>query len=234
MVAAAMTAPVVIDIWSDVMCPWCVIGYKHLEQALAGLDGEIEAVVRWQPFELNPDMPPQGEPRDTHIARKYGRSPEQFAEVSNRIASMAAQAGFSMEWQGEGDPPPAMMWNTRRAHVLLRWALEAYGPDAQTRLKLALFSAHFQRRLNVSDPSVLLDIAEAAGLDRAQAEAALSDDGFDSKVAWEEDRAFQMNITGVPAMVVNGRILVPGAQDAQTYAAVLRQAVARADGGSAA
>lgn len=234
MVAAAVTARVVIDIWSDVMCPWCVIGYKHLEQALAELDGEIAATLRWQPFELNPDMPPQGETRDAHIARKYGRSPEQFAEISNRISTLAAQAGFDMGWQGEGDPPPAMMWNTRRAHILLRWALETHGPDAQTRLKLALFRAHFQQRRNVSDPAVLLDIAAEAGFDRGGAEAALTDDGLDGKVAWEEDRAFQMNITGVPAMVVNGRMLIPGAQDPATYAAILRQAVERAGDGASA
>ncbi|WP_324743487.1 DsbA family oxidoreductase [Tsuneonella sp. CC-YZS046] len=229
-----MTSRVVIDIWSDVMCPWCVIGYKHLEQALAELDGEIVATLRWQPFELNPDMPPQGEPRDAHIARKYGRSPEQFAEISNRISTLAAQAGFDMGWQGEGHPPPAMMWNTRRAHILLRWALETHGPDAQTRLKLALFRAHFQQRRNVSDPVVLLDIAAEAGFDRGGVEAALADDGLDGKVAWEEDRAFQMNITGVPAMVVNGRMLIPGAQDPATYAAILRQAVERAGDGASA
>lgn len=222
-----MTGRAVIDIWSDVMCPWCVVGYGNLEKALAELEGEIEATIRWRPFELNPEMPPQGEPRDAHIARKYRRSPEQLAEISDRIAALAEQAGFTMEWQGEGDPPPRMMWNTRAAHVLVRWALETAGPEAQTRLKLALFRAHFQYRRNVSDRQVLAAIAGEAGLDPVAARAALADDGLDSKVAWEEDRAFQMNITGVPAMVVNGHALIPGAQDSASYVNLLRRVLER-------
>lgn len=227
MVATKVTGKVVIDIWSDVMCPWCVIGYQNLDNALTQLDGEIEAVVRWLPFELNPDMLPEGELRDDHIARKYRRSPEEFAGISSKIAASAEQSGFTMEWQGEGDPPPQMMWNTRAAHILLRWALEAHGTEVQTRLKLALFRAHFQFRRNISDWQVLAAIAEEVGLDAAAAQAALADDDFDSKVAWEEDRASEMNITGVPAMVVNGYALIPGAQDPVTYVATLRRVVER-------
>ncbi len=107
-----MSARVAIDIWSDVMCPWCVIGYKALEQALETLEGEIEAEIRWLPFELNPDMPPEGEGRTEHIARKYGRTPDQAAEAGRHMAERAEAAGFSFDYAGEGEPPPAMMWNT--------------------------------------------------------------------------------------------------------------------------
>lgn len=216
-----------IEIWSDVMCPWCVIGYKNLEKALTELEGEIEVEVSWMPFELNPAMPLGGEEQDAHIAKKYGRSPEQAAGMRANIRNLAEQAGFSMAWQGEGAEPPAMMWNTRAAHVLLRWALEAHGPKAQTALKLALFRAHFQQRRNVSDPAVLLDLAEGEGLDRAGAEAALADDRLAGKVVWEEERGHDMNITGVPAMIVNQRLMIPGAQGPETYVAALRQAVQR-------
>lgn len=216
-----------IEIWSDVMCPWCIIGYMNLEKALDELAGEIEAEVRWMPFELNPAMAQAGEEQDAHIAKKYGRSPEQAAGMRENIRNLAEQAGFSLSFQGEAEAPPPMMWNTRAAHILLRWALETAGPEAQTRLKLALFRAHFQQRRNVSDRQVLLDIAEGEGLDRTAAKAALSDDRLAGKVVWEEERGHEMNITGVPAMIVNDRLMIPGAQGPETYVAALRQAAAR-------
>lgn len=222
-----MTTKLTIDIWSDVMCPWCVIGYKNLEKALVELEGEIEAEVRWMPFELNPNMAAGGEEQDAHIMKKYGRPPEQMAQVRDQIRSLAGQAGFPLDWQGAGEAPPRMMWNTRAAHVLLRWALEARGAQAQTGLKLALFKAHFQQHRNVSDPDVLADIAQGEGFDREAALAALADDRLAGIVAWEEDRGHEMNIAGVPAMIVNNRLMIPGAQQPETYVNALRHAVAK-------
>ena len=222
-----MTARITVDIWSDVMCPWCVIGYKHLEKALAGLDGEIEAEIRWLPFELNPDMPPEGEESVAHIARKYGRTPEQAAAGRDMMAERARAAGFPFEYTGEGMPPPSMLWNTFDAHKLLRWALDARGPEAQTRLKLALFAAHFQQRRNMSDRAVLLDVAEAEGFDREAASGALDDPEISAKVRAEERLAWDNNVSGVPAMVVDRQFIVPGAQEPETYANVLRKVVAR-------
>lgn len=227
MVAGTVTAQLDIEIWSDVMCPWCVVGYKNLEKALAELEGEVEASVRWAPFELNPDMPPEGEDRAAHIARKYGRTAEQSAKVLEHLGDQAERAGFSLSWQGEGDAPPAMMWNTRAAHVLLGWALEERGPEVQTQLKLALFEAHFQRRRNVSDRTVLLDIAEDAGLDRAGAAAGLEDDNRADDVLREQARAYEMNLTGVPAMIVNRKLMIPGAQSPDVYAGILRRVAER-------
>lgn len=222
-----MSNRLTIDIWSDVMCPWCVIGYKNLEKGLEELDGEIEAEIRWMPFELNPTMSPDGEDQDAHIAKKYGRSPEQASQTRGTIRDLADRAGFSLSWTGDGDAPPPMMWNTNAAHRLLRWVLESEGGEAQTRLKLGLFRAHFQQRRNISDPEVLADVAQSEGFDRIGALAALTDDRIASTVAWEEDRAQDMMITGVPAMLVNGKMIIPGAQQPEVYVAALRQAVAR-------
>ncbi|MFA9200867.1 MAG: DsbA family oxidoreductase, partial [Cypionkella sp.] len=216
-----------IDIWSDVMCPWCVIGYKHLERALAELAGEIEAEIRWLPFELNPDMPPEGEESTAHIARKYRRTPEQAAAGRAMMAERAAAAGFPFDYVGQGDPPPAMLWNTFDAHKLLYWARETAGPAAQTRLKLALFAAHFQQRRNVGDRAVLLDVAEEQGFERAAADAAFDDPQIAEAVRAEEQLAWENNVSGVPAMVFDRAFIVPGAQEPETYVNLLRKVVAR-------
>jgi predicted DsbA family dithiol-disulfide isomerase len=220
-------APVTIDIWSDVMCPWCVIGSRQLDTALARLDGEIAATIRWHPFELNPDMPPEGEEQTGHIMRKYGRSTEQALAGRAQLHAVGAKAGYAFAYAGEGDPPPAMMWNTRLAHKLLVMALRDHGPEVQGQLKHALFDAHFQARRNVSDPAVLIDIAASVGIDRAQAAAALADDELDAIVTAGENQARDWNITGVPAMIVNGKYMIPGAQDPDVYVDALRRVVAR-------
>ncbi|MCL4673168.1 MAG: DsbA family oxidoreductase [Sphingomonadaceae bacterium] len=224
-----MSAPyrLVIDVWSDVMCPWCAIGYGQLSKALAELDGEIEAEVRWRPFELNPDMPVTGEEQGAHLARKYRRSPEETEAVRGQMKAIADSAGVSLAFEGDGDAPPAMMWNTFAAHCLLVWALEAYGPAKQTELKLALFRAHFNQRRRIGARDVLLDVAEEVGLDRAGALAALSDPAIGARVRAEEKQAWDMNISGVPAMVVQGKFLIPGAQAPETYVTALRRVVER-------
>lgn len=218
-----MTETLTIDIYSDVVCPWCAIGYGQLSKALAELKGEIEAEVRWRPFELNPDMPQEGEEQEAHLQRKYGRSAEEGAAVRGRMKEIAESAGVSLSYEGEGEAPPAMMWNTRDCHKLLAFALEQAGPEAQTALKLALFKAHFNRRADLSDRDTLLDIAAAAGLHREAAKAALSDADLDARVMAEERQAWDLNITGVPAMIVNGKFLIPGAQAPETYVNALRR-----------
>ncbi|MFM5883841.1 MAG: DsbA family oxidoreductase [Novosphingobium sp.] len=220
-----MNAParLTIDIWSDVMCPWCVIGYSQLQKALAGLAGEIEAELRWLPFELNPDMPPEGEDSAAHVARKYGRTADQVADGRSQMQAIGQRAGYSFAYSGTGEAPPAMMWNTFAAHKLLKWALIEAGAEAQNRLKLALFDAHFQQRRNVSDPAVLVDVAQGIGLDPAGARAALDDEALGVIVRAEEAQAWDMNISGVPAMVIQGKFLIPGAQEPEVYANALRR-----------
>lgn len=212
-----------IDIWSDVMCPWCLVGWGNLQQGLKVVEGEIEAEIRWHAFELNPDMSDEGEDRTEHIARKYGRSIEESKGVQGQMRSAAEAAGVSLDYEGEEPAPPAMMWNTFDAHKLLAWALAVYGPKEQTELKLALFTAHFNDRRPIGERSVLLDIIEEIGLNRAAAETALDDEGLARHVRMDEQQAFDANISGVPAIVIEGKFMVPGAQPAETYANVLRK-----------
>ncbi len=230
-----MSAPakVTLDIWSDVMCPWCVIGLGQLDKALAGMEGEVDATVRFHPFELNPDMPEEGEEQAAHIQRKYGRTAEQSAGVRETLRQAAERAGCSFDYTGDGEVPPPMMWNTRMAHRLLTWALRDFGPDRQVELKRALFDAHFQGRRNVSDPEVLAEVAESVGLPRLNALQAMIDPQIDAIVTAEERQAWDWNVTGVPAVVINGKLIVPGAQEPDVYADLIRKVLAREAAGKA-
>ena len=223
-----MSAParVSIDIWSDVMCPWCLIGWGYLSQALDTLDTEIAADIRWRAFELNPDMPPGGEERGAHLLRKYGRAPGSADGVGAQMAGMAREAGVSLTYAGDDDRP-AMMWNTAKAHALLAWAGGAHGSKAQTRLQLALFAAHFQQRRPIGEPDELVAIAADEGFDREAAAAALADPGYVAAVAADRAEAAQHNVTGVLAVLIDGRFMIPGAQPAATYAAAIRRVVER-------
>ena len=216
-----------IDIYSDVMCPWCIIGFAQLQKGLAELKGEIEAEIRWLPFELNPDMPPEGEESVAHIARKYGRTPEQAKAGRDQMLGMGERAGYSFAYTGEGEPPASMLRNTFAAHKLLKWALIEAGAEVQNRLKLALFDAHFQQRRDVSDVDVLVEIATEQWLDAAGARAALDDETLGHLVKQEEAQAYDMNIAGVPAMIVQGKYMIPGALEPEVYINTLRRVAER-------
>ena len=216
-----------IDIYSDVMCPWCIIGYSQLQKGLAQLQGEIEAEVRWLPFELNPDMPPEGEESVAHIARKYGRTAEQAKAGRDQMLGMGERAGYSFAYTGAGEPPPSLLRNTFAAHKLLKWALIEGGAAVQNRLKLALFDAHFQQRRDVSDADVLVELAAAQGLDPTGARAALTDEALGVIVKREEAQAYDMNVTGVPSMLIQGKYMIPGAQEPEVYVNALRRVVER-------
>ena len=159
--------PLQVDIVSDVVCPWCIIGYKQLMKALAALPGQFDVTLRWHPFELNPRMPGEGQDLREHLAQKYGTSPAQSQGARARLAALGESLGFTFDYF-EG----MRMVNTFRAHQLLHWAGEQ---GRQTELKLALFEAFFSRREDVNDPEVLAAVAGRAGLDSAQAGAVLSD-----------------------------------------------------------
>ena len=224
-----MTQPtkLTIDIYSDVMGPWCIIGYSQLQTGLAELSAEIEAEVRWLPFELNPDMPSEGEESVAHIARKYGRTAEQAKAGRDQMLGMGERAGYSFAYTGAGEPPPSLLRNTFAAHKLLKWALIEGGAAVQNRLKLALFDAHFQQRRDVSDADVLVELAAAQGLDPTGARAALTDAALGVIVKREEAQAYDMNVTGVPAMLIQGKYMIPGAQEPEVYVNALRRVVAR-------
>jgi len=217
-------AKVSVDIWSDVMCPWCAVGYTQFAKSVKQVEDEIDITVRWMPFELNPDLPPEGKLQDKHLAEVYGRSPAEVAAMRAQMQAAAERAGFPMEYTGEGEAPPAMMWNTFEAHKLLRWALAEQGPEAQTRLKVALLKAHFQQRRNVGDREVLLDIAESEGFDRTRAAEALAEEALAIATRVEEERGRRARINSVPSFVVNGQYLIQGAREAEDYAQMLRRA----------
>jgi predicted DsbA family dithiol-disulfide isomerase len=211
-----------IDIVSDVVCPWCIIGYKQVEKALTLLPEPVEAEIHWHPFELNPDMPPEGEDAGQHIARKYGRSPDEGKAVRERIKDTAADLGFVF-----GDIGARRLYNTFDAHKLLTRAGSEFGWQKQTELKLALFSAYFQQGKDVSDQTVLLDVAETTGLDRAACEAWLADETLAREVRGEESYWINENVSGVPAIIFDGKYMVPGAQSAETFAQVIGKVLAK-------
>jgi predicted DsbA family dithiol-disulfide isomerase len=218
-----MTDKLVVDIWSDVMCPWCAIGYAQFRKAVAELAGEVEVETRFMPFELQPDMPPEGRNQAELLAQTYGRTLDEVAAMGSTVEDAADKAGFSMRWQHAGEAPPKWAWNTHDAHKLLRWALSVAGPAVQSALKQALFVAHFQHRLNVSVRAVLLDLAEAQGLERAAAAAALDDEALSIAVRMEEQRAAQNGITSVPTFVVNDKYILQGSADPASYKSALIQ-----------
>lgn len=206
-----------VDVWSDVMCPWCAIGWTQFAKAIAELKGDIDVTARFMPFELNPDMVPEGREQAALLAENYGRSLEEVAAMGATVEEAAAKAGFPMTWAGEGEAPPKWVWNTHQAHMLLRWALAVADPAAQARLKEALLRAHFQQRLNVSDREVLLDIAAAEGFDRAAAGAALDDPALSQAIHHEEQFAASNGIRSVPTFVVNGKYILQGSSEPENF-----------------
>ncbi|MBT2133250.1 DsbA family oxidoreductase [Croceibacterium sp. LX-88] len=214
---------IAVDIWSDVMCPWCAIGYTQFAKSVSELSSEVDVTVRWMPFELNPELPAEGKDQARHLAEVYSRTPAEIAAMRSNMQETAERAGFPMAYTGEGDEPAPMIWNTFDAHKLLRWALAEQGPEAQTRLEVALFKAHFQQRRNVSDREVLLDIAAAEGLDRAKAAAALDDEALAIATRYEEERGRQAGINSVPSFVIDGKYLILGAREQQDFSKMLRQ-----------
>ncbi|KQY88076.1 MULTISPECIES: DsbA family oxidoreductase [unclassified Brevundimonas] len=212
-----------IDFVSDIVCPWCVVGLGGLETALATLKAEgIEAEVHFQPFELNPQMPPEGENIVDHIGRKYGSTPEQSAANRAMITQRAAEAwpGFEMRMG-----PAGRIWNTFDAHRLLHWA-GTVGMAEQRALKAALFTAHFTEGRTMTDAVVLAEAAAAAGLDRDKAVEVLADDLYAAEVRAAEALWVSRGITGVPAVVVEGKWLISGGQPAGVFEEALRQMAA--------
>lgn len=210
-----MTVRLSIDFISDVVCPWCVIGLGGLDEALRQLDGQVEADIRFHPFELNPDMPPEGEDIAGHVARKYGATPEQSAGSRNMIRARAADVGFTIN-----GGPDSRIWNTFDAHRLLHWAGLA-GAAEQRALKMALFTAHFTDGRNISDHGVLLEAVEAAGLDADDAAAVLGSDRYGEAVRIAEATWRQNGIGAVPTLIIEGRYIISGGQTGEVFAKAL-------------
>ncbi|WBY02342.1 DsbA family oxidoreductase [Ramlibacter tataouinensis] len=221
-----MTSSLKIDFVSDVACPWCAVGLSSLERALERLDGEVTAELHFQPFELNPQMGPQGQDIVEHLAQKYGSTAEQQAANWEALRQRGEAVGFEFRQGGRG-----RVWNTFDAHRLLHWAGQQSG-GAQLKLKKALLQAYFGEARNVSDRQVLLDAVAAAGLDGSRAQAILDSDEFTRDVREQQQFYAQQGIRAVPSVIVNDRHLIQGGQPPEVFEQALRQiASAPADAG---
>ena len=215
---AMNTTPLKIDFVSDVSCPWCAIGLAGLERALERVQPDIAAELHFQPFELNPQMGPEGEDVGEHLTRKYGSTPEQQAQIRETIRQRGAEAGFSFNKDGRG-----RIWNTFDAHRLLTWAEAEGEPGQQLALKRALMEAHHGRAESPADPAVLLAAVQQAGLDVDRAQRVLTSDEFADEVREREQFYTGHGIHSVPAVIVNDRHLISGGQPAEAYEQALRQ-----------
>lgn len=207
--------PLRIDIVSDVVCPWCIIGYRQLAEALKQTNTEHE--IHWHPFELNPNMPSAGQNLREHIMKKYGSSKEESDASRLRMTQAGNEVGFEFHFNDD-----TRMHNTFNLHQLLYWAGQQ-GQKPMHDLKQALFSAHFTHGRNLSDKTVLADIAAEVGLDRSEALAVLEDKHFAKEVRAEERHWQQQGIQSVPAIIFNERYLVSGAQGVDNYVGILEQ-----------
>ena len=216
-----MPTPIKIDFVSDVSCPWCVIGLGSLETAIDRVGDLVDVDIHFQPFELNPQMAPEGENIVEHIGRKYGSSPEQSAATRAMIRDRAAETGFEMRM---GDD--SRIYNTFDAHRLLHWA-ETEGEGKQRALKEALFAAYFTLGDDPSSHQVLLRVAGEVGLDTAVAAEVLQSDRYAAEVR-EREQFFQRHgINSVPAVIINERHLISGGQPAAVFEKALREIMAQ-------
>ena len=205
--------PLRIDIVSDVVCPWCAIGWRQLERALATTQGPAE--IHWHPFELNPQLGPEGEELFPYLVRKYGTTPERSRADRARITGLGAELGFTFAFDDH-----SRIRNTFRAHQLIHWAgLHGRAHAA----KQALFAAHFTRGEDIHDLAVLAAVAEAIGLDPAEARAVIEESRHAEAVRAEEALWTGRGVHAVPAMVFAGKYLVSGAQGVEGFADILRQ-----------
>ncbi len=207
-----------IDFVSDVSCPWCVIGLRGLETALVSAGDAVEADIVFQPFELNPDMVPEGENIVDHIGRKYGSTPEQSTANRTMIRDRGAALGFTFAMSDQ-----SRIYNTFDAHRLLHWAKAT---DQQKALKTALFEAYFTDGRDPSDRNILIATAAKAGLDPEAAGEVLSSGRYGDEVRDAERLWQSRGISAVQAVVVNDRYLISGAQPPEAFEEALRNIAA--------
>ncbi|MEP7303624.1 MAG: DsbA family oxidoreductase [Caldimonas sp.] len=207
-----------IEFVSDVACPWCAVGLHSLESALKSIGEAIPVELHFEPFELNPAMPPEGQDAIQYLSRKYGAPPEQLARSRAALRERGAAVGFAF-----GERP--WIWNTFDAHRLLHWAgLE--GQARQRALKHALLSAYHTRAENPGAREVLLRLAGDAGLDVARAGAILDSDEYASEVRERERFWHERGIESVPAVVIDGKHLISGGQPPEVFEQALRRIAA--------
>lgn len=218
--------PLRVDIISDVMCPWCLIGWLKFQKVIEHFEDQIAFEIHWRAFELNPDMPEEGVDAAEYMSKRYQLSAEKSRENRSRIAQTATELGFPIEW-GTG----FRLRNSYRAHRLLKWA-EAVdeagdGPkgDRQTQLKMELFKSHFQHGEDVNDVETLAVVAGRAGLDAGKAAQIARGDTYGDVVRAEEAMWQENGIFGVPTFLLNERMLISGAQEPEYFMRVIERKI---------
>ena len=211
--------PLRVDFVSDVSCPWCAVGLKALEQAIADVSDEIEVELHFQPFELNPQMPPEGQDTAEHLTQKYGSTPAQLAQNREVLRQRGAELGFEFNQRSR-------VYNTFDAHRLLHWAA-GLGRPAELALKHALLRAYFTDDKDVSAHAVLVQAASAAGLDPIRAGEILASDTYAADVRQQQQLFLQRGINAVPSVIIDGQHLIQGGQPAALFEQALRQIAGR-------
>ena len=212
-----------IDVVSDVVCPWCYLGQKRLDHAIAAAP-DIDVAVTWRPFQLDPTIPPQGMDRKAYMSAKFGDE-ARLRDAHARLEALGAAEGIDYAFDAITVSP-----NTLDAHRAIRWA-GANSPEVQNKLVRDLFSAYFERGENIGDRAVLVEAARRAGMDAAVVETMLAGDADRDAVAEEAATASRMGVTGVPCFLFDGKYAVMGAQDTSTLTDAIKQiAAAKARG----
>ncbi len=212
-----MTSPttkITVDIVSDVVCPWCYVGFKRLQLAMSAMEG-TEFEIRWQPFELNPDMPEEGQDLQEHMSEKYGSTPAQSADSRQLLKAVGMSLGIEIN-----HIPKARIVNTFRAHQLLHWA-EHFG-KAQS-LMIAMFERYFGIGCNLNDIDELLKLATKVGLNSEDARKILEEGTFATVVRQKEAVWLQRGVRSVPTYIFNEKYALSGAREPGEIVAVLNQ-----------
>ena len=211
----AATEKLSIDVVSDVVCPWCYIGKKRLESAIAATP-DFDVEIRWRPYQLDPTIPPGGSDRRQYMIAKFG-SEERIRQMHANIMPLGAAEGIAFDFDAI-----KVAANTLDAHRLIRWAGNA-STQIQNDVVTRLFKLNFEEGRNVGDHAVLAEVARDAGMDASIVESLLASDADVGAVANEIATASQMGIRGVPCFLLEGKYAVMGAQDAATLADAIRQ-----------
>ena len=215
--------PLNIDVVSDVVCPWCFVGKRRLEAAVAAVP-EIAVEVRWRPFQLDPSIPPEGVDRSTYFREKFG-DPARVEAIHDRLRELGRDVGIAFDFAAIERTP-----NTLDAHRLIRWATVEGVQDAVVE---RLFRLYFEEGGDLGSHAVLARAAADAGMNGAVAERLLAGDADRDEVAKEIDTARRVGVTGVPCMILDGRYAVMGAQEAAVIANAIRRVADERAGGTA-
>ncbi|MBJ6135079.1 DsbA family protein [Ochrobactrum sp. Q0168] len=206
---------ITIDVVSDVVCPWCFLGRKRLENALAMLP-DVDAEIRWRPFQLDPTLPPQGKDRGTYMREKFGNS-SKIDDVHKQLNELGEENGIVFDFEAITRAP-----NTLDAHRVIHWAAQA-APDTQNKLVGTLFSLYFEQGQDIGDHEVLVDAAASVGMDAAVVARLLESDADKATIREEIDTANRIGVRGVPCFIIDQKYAVMGAQTADVLADAIRQ-----------